>query len=73
MMCPKYWNSESPSIPINATTPSGISVTVITTMRIVLGIGIPKNYIPVLALPIRYKAENVIVSKTHYVKDPLKK
>ena len=39
----KYWNSESPSIPINATTPSGISVTVITTMRIVLGIGISIN------------------------------
>lgn len=40
MMWPKYWNNESPSIPIIATTPRGISVTVITTMRMVLGIGI---------------------------------
>lgn len=35
-----YWNRESPSMPIMDSTPNGSNVSVITTIRIFMGIGI---------------------------------
>ena len=42
-MWPMYWNSEPPSTPITATTPSGMSVTVMTTTRMVPDMGIQNS------------------------------